>query len=105
MQPTDVATARDRYHLLDVREPDEWDAGHIAGSQHIPLGQLAARLAEVPRDKVVVCVCRSGGRSARAQRGLLQLGVEAENLDGGVQAWVRSGHALVTAAGTPGRAI
>jgi hypothetical protein len=52
--------------VLDVREQDEWDAGHIEGAQHIPLGDLGARLGEVPADRQVLCVCHVGGRSARA---------------------------------------
>src|SRR5260370_35718950 len=66
--------------LLDVRENDEWQAGHIDGAQHIPLGQLSARLAEVPKGQRVVAVCRSGSRSAAAVRGLRQQGYDAENL-------------------------
>src|SRR5919204_2413618 len=85
--PQDVSKRRSELHLLDVREQDEWDAGHIDGAQHIPLGQLAERLAEVPREQVVVAVCRSGSRSDRAARGLRAPGFQAENLDGGVTAW------------------
>ena len=49
--------------LLDVREQDEWDAGHAPGAHHIPLGQLGTRQAEIPTDREVVAVCRSGRRS------------------------------------------
>jgi rhodanese-related sulfurtransferase len=103
--PTDVSKQRSDFHLLDVREQDEWDAGHIDGSQHIPLGQLAMRLDEVPRDRTVVAVCRSGSRSDRAAKGLRERGYRAENLDGGVTAWSRSGLPLVGASGGPGRVI
>jgi rhodanese-related sulfurtransferase len=103
--PEDVSKRRSELHLLDVREQDEWDAGHIEGSQHIPLGELGARLAEVPTEQVVVAVCRSGSRSDRAMRGLRQSGYEAENLDGGVTAWSRAGLALVAVDGRPGRVI
>jgi len=92
-------------HLLDVREQDEWDAGHIEGAQHIPLGELAARLAEVPKEQVVVAVCRSGSRSDRAAKGLRMSGFGAENLDGGVTAWARAGLPLVAKGGGPGRVI
>ena len=87
MLPTDVSKRHSELHLLDVREQDEWDAGHIDGAQHIPLGELAARMGEVPRDRTVVAVCRSGSRSDRAARGLRAAGFAAENLDGGVTAW------------------
>jgi rhodanese-related sulfurtransferase len=103
--PTDVSKRRSDLHLLDVREQDEWDAGHIEGAQHIPLGELAGRLDEVPRDRTVVAVCRSGSRSDRAARGLRASGIAAENLDGGVTAWTRAGLSLVGADGRAGRVI
>jgi rhodanese-related sulfurtransferase len=100
-----LAPIRDQHHLLDVREDEEWVAGHIAGSQHIPLGQLASRLDEVPRDRTVVTICRSGHRSGIAAKGLAARGISAENLDGGVIDWVRSGQPLVTPAGDRGRVL
>ncbi len=105
MRPEDVSNDRAAYHLLDVREEDEWGAGHIDGAQHIPLGQLGDRLAELPTGRSIVAVCRSGSRSAAAVRGLRQLGYTAENLDGGVTAWSRAALPLVDAAGRPGRVI
>lgn len=74
-------------YLLDVREPDEWDAGHAPQAHHIPLGDLEARYPEVPSDQVVVCVCRGGGRSARAAMALATVGYETVNLAGGMRAW------------------
>ena len=103
--PQDVSKRRSDLHLLDVREQDEWDAGHIEGAQHIPLGELGDRLAEVPKEHVVVAVCRSGSRSDRAAKGLRASGFEAENLDGGVTAWNRAGLPLVAKGGGPGRVI
>jgi len=103
--PQDVSKRRSELHLLDVREQDEWDAGHIEGAQHIPLGELGARLGEVPREQVVVAVCRSGSRSDRAAKGLRLSGFKAENLDGGVTAWTRAGLPLVAKGGAPGRVI
>jgi len=103
--PTDVSKRRSELHLLDVRETDEWDAGHIEGAQHIPLGDLGARLDEVPRDRTVVAVCRSGSRSDRAAKGLRVSGYAAENLEGGVTAWTRAGLPLVDNAGRAGRVI
>ena len=103
--PQEFAKQRADSHLLDVREDDEWQAGHIDGAQHIPLGDLGARLAEVPKGQRVVAVCRSGSRSAAAVRGLKQQGYDAENLDGGVTAWAKAGLPLVDDAGRPGRVI
>jgi rhodanese-related sulfurtransferase len=105
MLPQEVSKRRSELHLLDVREQDEWDAGHIDGAQHIPLGELGARLGEVPADRVIVAVCRSGSRSDRAARGLRASGYQAENLDGGVTAWSRAGLPLVAKGGTAGRVI
>ncbi|HEV2250015.1 MAG TPA: rhodanese-like domain-containing protein [Candidatus Limnocylindria bacterium] len=104
MTPED-ATARSDLHLLDVREPDEWRAGHIAGSQHIPLGELRARVAEVPKDTAILTVCRHGNRSDAAARGLRTLGYTVENLDGGVTAWKQAGLPLEAEDGGPGRVI
>ena len=105
MNATDVSKARADSHLLDVREDDEWQAGHIEGAQHIPLGELGERLAELPTGRRIIAVCRSGSRSGAAVRGLRQLGYEAENLDGGVTAWTKAGLPLVDDAGHPGRVI
>jgi len=103
--PREVSQQRAGIHILDVREDDEWQAGHIDGAQHIPLGQLGERLGELPSGGRIVAVCRSGGRSGTAVRGLAKLGYDAENLDGGVTAWARDGLALVDGAGRPGRVI
>ena len=104
MTPED-ANGRSDLHVLDVREPDEWRAGHIAGSQHIPLGELRTRFGEVPNGKTVLAVCRSGSRSDAAARGLRTLGYATENLDGGLMAWARAGLPLEADGGRPGRVM
>ncbi len=81
--------------LLDVREPEEWDAGHAPSAHHVPLMELPSRLGEVPDDREVVVVCRVGGRSAHATAWLLAHGRTAVNLDGGMDAWVAAGRPLV----------
>ncbi len=101
----DLIKARADHHLDDVREDDEWLAGHIEGSQHIPLGELGDRLSELPTGRSIVAVCRSGSRSGAAVRGLKQLGYAAENLEGGVTAWTKAGQPLVDESGRPGRVI
>ena len=88
--------------LLDVREDDEWQAGHAEGAHHIPLGDLPARLDEVTGladNGELVVVCRSGGRSARAVAWLVANGVDAINLDGGMGAWATAGRPLVSETG------
>jgi rhodanese-related sulfurtransferase len=80
---------RGRVFLLDVREPDEYREGWVPGSVNIPLGRLAGRAGELPRDEVIVCVCRSGSRSLRAARWLRRHGVRAISLEGGVTGWKR----------------
>ena len=60
--------------ILDVREPSEWNESHVAGATLIPLGQLSSRLQEVPRDKEVVVISRSGNRSADGRDILLGAG-------------------------------
>jgi len=105
VQVDEFSKRRADFHLLDVREDDEWTAGHIDGAQHIPLGELAARLGELPKERTIVAVCRSGGRSEAAVRGLRKLGHEAENLEGGVNAWDRAKLPLVDSSGGRGRVI
>lgn len=88
--------------LLDVREPDEWDAGHVREATWIPMGQLVERQAELPTDRPLVVACRSGSRSARVTAALLGAGYDATNLAGGLQAWVHAGLPLVTDGGAAG---
>ena len=73
--------------LLDVREQDEWDAGHAPQARHIPLGELEARWSELPADQEIICICRGGGRSARAAGALATVGLNTVNLAGGMRAW------------------
>lgn len=91
--------------ILDVREDDEWAAGHVDGAVHVPLADIPARLDEVPRDledgAPVVVVCRGGGRSARATAWLVSQGIDAVNLDGGMIAWAGAGRSMVSDSDTP----
>ncbi len=76
--------------LLDVREPYEFDAGHLENARHIPLAQLPHSLDSLPRDQEIVVYCRSGSRSARAQQFLMANGFKrVKNLAGGMVAWKR----------------
>lgn len=88
----DVAAAHDRPRgvlLVDVREPDEWAAGHAPGAFHRPLGKLDP--AKLPAADSVYVICQSGGRSARATRVLVDAGIDAHNVTGGMSAWHAAG--------------
>lgn len=73
--------------LLDVREPSEWESGHAPEAMHMPMSQVKDRLGELPRDRKIVVVCRSGGRSAAVTQSLRVWGFDAVNLVGGMSAW------------------
>jgi rhodanese-related sulfurtransferase len=77
--------------LVDVREPYEWEAGHIAQAKHIELDQLSARADEIEQGKPVIFQCRVGNRSAMATDIFRSAGYDAYNLAGGIQAWVDAG--------------
>jgi len=78
--------------IIDVRDPDEWDDGHVDGAVLIPLGELAERQREIPRDRDVIMMCQSGRRSAKAQRQLSDdFGLATTNLAGGIKAWREDG--------------
>jgi rhodanese-related sulfurtransferase len=83
---------------VDVRERDEWEAGHLAGATWIPLGELGSRLGELP-DGPLVIVCRSGSRSAMVADALLGMGRDARNLAGGLKLWTAAGLPLEPADG------
>lgn len=88
-------------YLLDVREHDEWEAGHAPAAVHIPMGELSDRAAaEIPRDQDVFVICRSGQRSAQVTIALNNAGWQAKNVDGGMKDWADAGRPMVAAAGT-----
>lgn len=83
--------------VLDVREPDEWAAGHIPGATLIPLGELPARLSEVPRDQTVLVYCRTGRRSATGRDILKAAGfANVTSLAGGINEWKAAGYETVS---------
>jgi rhodanese-related sulfurtransferase len=93
-------------YLLDVREDDEWTAGHAPGAHHVPMMDIPVRSDEVPMDGDVVVVCRSGGRSAQVVAYLRDNGWDnVANLDGGMQDWVFAGRDLVSEDGQPARVL
>ncbi|MEV4705360.1 rhodanese-like domain-containing protein [Actinoplanes sp. NPDC049316] len=93
-------------YLLDVREPDEWQAGHAPHAHHLPMMEVPARIAEIPADTEVVVVCRSGGRSGQVVSYLMGNGWDnVRNLDGGMQAWAAQGREVVSENGQPARVL
>jgi rhodanese-related sulfurtransferase len=101
MDAKTVDARRAEFQLVDVRTPEEWTAGHIEGSTHIPLEQLGARLDELERERPLVMVCRSGNRSGFAAAQLAQVGFEVHNLDGGLQQWAADRLPLTAEGDTP----
>lgn len=88
--PQEVATRLnhcEKLNVLDVREPEEWAAGHIEGAKHIPLGQLTERLRELNPNQETIVVCRSGNRSGLACEMLSEKGFNVTNMTGGLNAW------------------
>ena len=78
--------------LVDVREPNEWAAGHAAGAVHIPLGRLASRAGELPDDRPIYVICAHGNRSKVGVQLLHRAGfARAVNVRGGTAAWMRAG--------------
>ncbi|MFD0163386.1 rhodanese-like domain-containing protein [Streptomyces decoyicus] len=100
----DALTSED--FLLDVREDDEWDAGHAEGALHIPMSEFVARYGELteaaPEDGKVYVLCRVGGRSAQVAQYLIQQGVDAVNVGGGMQAWEAAGRPVSDGKGGSG---
>ncbi|MBX6764155.1 MAG: rhodanese-like domain-containing protein [Rubrobacteraceae bacterium] len=77
--------------LLDVREYDEWEAGRVPGALHIPLGELQERRQDLPQERQILTICRSGSRSAMAAKMLSEGGVDVANVSGGVRSWKKEG--------------
>ena len=82
--------------LLDVREDDEWTAGHAPDAVHLRLGELGARVDELPRDREVYVICRSGARSAYAAQALTAGGVHAVNVADGMTGWAVAGRPMIS---------
>lgn len=95
--PKDVA---DDAVVLDVREQDEFDAGHAPAAVHIPLADLPSRVGELPEvDGDLPVVCRSGGRSSRAVQWLAAQGYDVANVDGGMKQWAADGKTVIAESG------
>jgi len=82
--------------ILDVREPEEWEEGHIPGATLIPLGELEGRVDELPRDREIVVACRSGNRSKAGRDILVEAGfTQVTSMSGGLTGWKSAGYPTV----------
>ncbi len=105
MTPAELHERRGEVQIVDVRWPNEWEAGRIEGALHIPQDELDDRLGEIDRSRPLVTVCRSGMRSAAAAEQLRAEGFQADNLDGGMLAWAEDGLPVTTPGGRPGAVV
>ncbi|MEU6505800.1 MULTISPECIES: rhodanese-like domain-containing protein [Streptomyces] len=109
MPTVEVTDLKDGDFLLDVREDDEWQEGHAERALHIPMSDFVARFGELteaaPQDGRVHVICRSGGRSAQVTAYLVQQGIDAVNVAGGMQLWEAAGRPVITDEGKPGQVV
>ena len=91
--------------VLDVREDDEWAAGHIEGATHIRMSEIPARVGELPDGAQVLVVCRVGARSGVVTQFLVANGIDAVNLAGGMAAWERAGRSMTSELDRPAQVI
>lgn len=94
IQPAELAAIDDAV-IIDVRQPEEYDAAHVDGARLVPLGELVERMGELPTDGTLYLMCRSGARSAQATAYLEAQGYDAVNVDGGIIAWHEAGLPIV----------
>jgi rhodanese-related sulfurtransferase len=96
-----VSDVPDDAVVLDVREQNEWVAGHIDGATHIPMGEVPARLDDLPEGDPLYLICRSSGRSARVTAWLNANGFDAVVVAGGMGEWEAAGRPMVSETGQP----
>ena len=96
-----AADVPDQAYLVDVREDDEWLAGHVPDALHIPLGALRERCEQIPRGRDVYVICRSGARSARAVQALNAAGWQTLNVADGMHGWASAGRPMRSDSGVP----
>jgi rhodanese-related sulfurtransferase len=106
IRTVDVSEIPTHAVLLDVREDEEWDAGHIDGAWHVPMYQVPQHVnhaEDLNPETPIVVICKMGGRSAQVTAWLSQQGYDAVNLDGGMHAWADAGRPIVSEDGQPAR--
>lgn len=105
IQEIQASSLSDDAVVLDVREQDEWDAGHAPNAVHVPLGTVGERLADVPQGAPLAVICRGGVRSLKAGEVLAAAGRSVVSVAGGMNAWAKAGKPVVTDAGNAGTII
>lgn len=98
--PEAVQGRGDEVQLVDVREPYEWEAGHIEDARHVELERLASEADTLDRDRPVVLYCRLGARSGMAANAFRRAGFDAYSMVGGLERWAAEGRPLVPEGGT-----
>lgn len=93
------------YQLIDVRENDEWDAGHYKNATHIPMGSIVENIDKLMVDKKYIFVCRSGARSGRVTNYVNSVDIESYNLSGGMKELQKFTKEIVDLEGNPGQII
>jgi rhodanese-related sulfurtransferase len=78
--------------VVDVRNPDEYESGHVSGAVLIPLGELGERQDEIPDGDPIYVICAMGGRSLQATKALVDAGYRAVSVSGGTKGWIERGH-------------
>ena len=78
-------------YLLDVRTPEEYKQGHVSWAELIPLAELPAKMARIPKGREIICICESGSSSSVAAQHLSSQGYKVSNMSGGMSGWVRAG--------------
>ena len=105
IEADDASAGAEHHVLLDVRNANEWEAGHAPSATWVPLGELAGARFKLAINRRIVCVCRVGSRSAKATAELVQMGFDAVNMVGGMKAWEAQGLPVVRDDGSPGEII
>jgi rhodanese-related sulfurtransferase len=82
--------------VVDVRNPDEYEGGHVPGAVLIPLGELGARQDEIPDGDPIYVICAMGGRSLQATKAMVEAGYSAVSVTGGTKGWIEQGRPVVT---------
>ena len=99
-EQTQAALTDDSAQVVDVREPNEWEAGRIDGALHVGLNELGANAAKIDTDRPVVFYCLSGSRSAMAAQAFRGVGVDAYSMAGGMQRWQEEQRPIAPEGGT-----